>query len=111
MIHSERLDHQMSPKFSIFPIWRHRLPSGEYSKTFASNIVDVSNKSYSKLKVTHKNAQNWTKTLFLKHEPAQKAAKTTSLEMTSISVEKYFQTVTLWFSDSSLNFDEEMAIC
>ena len=34
MIHNERLDYQMSPKFSIFLIWRHELPSGEYSKTF-----------------------------------------------------------------------------
>ena len=57
MIHNEGLDHQMFPKFSIFLICRHKLPSGEYSKTFASNVVDVSKKSYSKLKVAHKNAE------------------------------------------------------
>ena len=57
IIHSERLGYQISPKFSIFSIWRHKLPSGNYSKTFASNAVDVSKKSYSKSKVAHKNAQ------------------------------------------------------
>ena len=56
MIDSERHDHQMSPKFSIFPIWRHKLPSGEYSETFACNVVGVSKKSNSKLKVAHKDA-------------------------------------------------------
>ena len=53
MILSERLDHQMSPKLSIFPICCHKLPSGKYSKTFASNVVDVSKKSCSKSEVTH----------------------------------------------------------
>ena len=73
----KELDHQMSPKFSVFPIWRHELPSGENSKTYASNVV--ANKSYSKLKVAHKNAQKWTKTLFFKQKPAHKAGKMTSL--------------------------------
>ena len=45
--------------------------------------VDVSKKLYSKLKVAHKNAQKWTKTVFFKHEPAHKAGELTSLEMTS----------------------------
>ena len=94
----------MSPKFSIFQIWRHKLPSGEYSKSF------VSKQLYSKLKVAQKNVQKWTKTLFFKHEPAHKTGKMTSLERRHISVENYFQTAALWFSDSSLNFDEEKSI-
>ena len=75
IIHSERLDHQMSPQYSIFPIWRHKLLSSEYSKTFASSVVDVSKNSYSKVKVAHKNAEIWTRTLFFKHKPPHKAEK------------------------------------
>ena len=90
MIHSERLDHQMSPKLSIFPIWRHKLSSGEYSKTFASNLVDLFKKSYSKLKVAYKNPQKWTKTIIFKHQHAHKAGKMTSLEMTSYLHGKLF---------------------
>ena len=66
----------MSPKFSIFPMW---LPSGEYSKTFTFNVVVISEKLYSKLKVAYKNAQKWTKTLFFKHEPECKVEKMMSL--------------------------------
>ena len=75
IIHSERLDHQMSPQYSIFPIWRHKLLSSEYSKTFAPSVVDVSKKSYSKVEVAHKNAQKWTRTLFFKYKPPNKAEK------------------------------------
>ena len=93
MIHSESLQiiKSLQTKFSIFPVWRrHKLPSGDYSKTFASNVVDASKKLYSKLKVTHKNAQKWTKTLFFNYEPAHKAGKMKSLEMTSYLCGKTF---------------------
>ena len=84
MIHSEKLYHKMSAKFSIFQVWSHKLPSGEYSKSF------VSKQLYSKLKVAQKNVQKWTKTLFFKHEPAHKTGKMTSLETTSYLCGKLF---------------------
>ena len=82
IIHSERLDHQMSPKFSIFPIWRHKLPSGEYSKTFASNVVDVSKHSYSKLKVAH-TCTKMNHNFIFQTRTCTQSWKMTSLEMTS----------------------------
>ena len=51
-----------------------------YGSTKKGN--DVSKKLYSKLKVAHKNAKKWTKTVFFKYEPAHKAGKMRSLEMT-----------------------------
>ena len=80
----------MPPITCIFLIWCYKLPSGEYSKTFETNVVDAFKKSYSKLKVAHKNAQKWTKTLFFKHEPAHKAGKMTSLEIMSYLRGKLF---------------------